>query len=164
MLLWEKGLLGYSTLKILQRTVLFYVGLNFVLWGGQEHYDLLVSQFSCVPPERSVYNKDVCYEQTMCEPRRGPVRIRKKLLRLQVSRQFTGKSEGKSIERYITKTFPERSSLPCNKYVVYFYQVTYFMIAMLYLSVRFLHNIILKIFVAQDAYIFCPQKMADGVF
>ena len=56
------------------------------------------------------------------------------------------KSEGKSIELSITKTFPEGSSLPWNKYVMSFYPVTYFMTAMLYLSVRFLRNIILKIF------------------
>jgi len=46
----------------LQRTVFFYVGLNFVLRGGQEHYDLLVSLFTRVPPDRTVYNKDVYYE------------------------------------------------------------------------------------------------------
>ena len=38
---WQKGLLGHSSPKILQRTVFFYVGLNFVLRGVQEQYDLV---------------------------------------------------------------------------------------------------------------------------
>ena len=42
-LFWEKGLLGISTPKVLQRTVFFYVGLNFVLKGIQERYDLVPS-------------------------------------------------------------------------------------------------------------------------
>ena len=50
------------------------------------------------------------------------------------------KSEGKSIEGYITKTFPEGSSLPCNKYVMYFYQVTYILYGSNALS--FIRNII----------------------
>ena len=54
-----------------------------------------------------------------------------------------GKSEGKSIKHFITKTFSERPSSPWNKYDMYFYLVTYFMTAMLYLSVQFLRNIIL---------------------
>ena len=33
------------------------------------------------------------------------------------------KSEGKSIERSIAKTFPRRNNSPCSKYVIYFYSV-----------------------------------------
>ena len=56
------------------------------------------------------------------------------------------KSEGKSTKCSITKTFPKRNNLPCCKYVIYmyFYLVTYFVPAILYLSVRFLCISILK--------------------
>ena len=61
---WQKGLLGYSTPKILQCTVFFYVGLNFILRGIQEQYDLVVSQFRRVPQDTSVYDESVYYEYT----------------------------------------------------------------------------------------------------
>ena len=38
MLFWEKGLLGIQ-LQWFCNVPYFYVGLNFVLRGGQEHYD-----------------------------------------------------------------------------------------------------------------------------
>ena len=56
---WEKGLLGFSTPKTLQRTVFFYLGLNFVLRGVQEQHDLVPSQFHHVPQDISVYNESV---------------------------------------------------------------------------------------------------------
>ena len=59
---WEKGLLGMSTPKILQRTVFFYVGLNFVLRGVQEQHDLIRSQFVRVPQNLQVYDESVFYE------------------------------------------------------------------------------------------------------
>ena len=55
---------GYSTPKILQRTIFFYIGLNFVLRGVQEQQDLVPSQFNRVPQDRSVYNTAVYYEYT----------------------------------------------------------------------------------------------------
>ena len=61
---WQKGLLGFSTPKLLQHTVFFYVGLNFVLRGVQEQHDLIPSQFSRVPQDKSVYNTSVYYEYT----------------------------------------------------------------------------------------------------
>ena len=63
-LLWEKNLLGYSTPKVLQRTVFFYVGLNFALRGVQEQHDLVPAQFSRVPADRKVYDASVYYEYT----------------------------------------------------------------------------------------------------
>jgi len=36
---WQKGLFGFSSPKILQCTVFFYIGFNFVLRGVQENYD-----------------------------------------------------------------------------------------------------------------------------
>ena len=57
-LFWEKGLLGYSMPKVLQVTVFFYVGLNFVLRGVQEQYDLVPSQFKRIPSDCSIYNDD----------------------------------------------------------------------------------------------------------
>jgi len=59
---WEIGLLGYTTPKIIQRTVFFYVGLNFVLRGVQEQYNLVPSQFVRVPEDKSVYDASVYYE------------------------------------------------------------------------------------------------------
>ena len=43
---WQKALLGYSSPKILQHMVFFYVGLNIVLRGVQEQYDLVPFQFT----------------------------------------------------------------------------------------------------------------------
>ena len=54
---WEKGLLGMSTPKILQRAVFFYVGLNFVLRDVQEQHDLIRSQFVRVPQNLQVYDE-----------------------------------------------------------------------------------------------------------
>ena len=48
------------------------------------------------------------------------------------------KSEGKSIEHSIAKTFLRRNNSPCSKYVIYFSSVTYFIPAILYLLARFL--------------------------
>lgn len=56
---WREGLLGYSTPKILQRTVFFYVGLNFVLRGVQEQHDLVPHQFTRVPQDVRVYDSSV---------------------------------------------------------------------------------------------------------
>ena len=61
-LFWRNGLLGYSTPRILQRTVFFYVGLNFVLRGIQEQHDLVTSQFNHVPQDRGIYDASVYYE------------------------------------------------------------------------------------------------------
>ena len=59
---WQKYLLGYCTPKVLQRTVLFYVGLNFVLRGVQEQYDLVPSQFIRVPQDKNFYDSSVYYK------------------------------------------------------------------------------------------------------
>lgn len=59
---WCMSLVGYSSPKVLQRTVFFYVGLNFVLRGVQEQYDLVPSQFVRYPPDTAIYNADVFYE------------------------------------------------------------------------------------------------------
>ena len=59
---WQKSLLGVSTPKVLQRTVFFYVGLNFVLRGVQEQHDLVPTQFIRVPEDQTVYNKSVYYQ------------------------------------------------------------------------------------------------------
>ena len=64
MLFWEKNLLGVSRPKLLQCTVFFYVGLNFVLRGVQEQYDLVPNQFHRVPEDQMVYDTSVYYEYT----------------------------------------------------------------------------------------------------
>lgn len=61
-LFWQKGLLGYSSPKTLQRAVFFYVGLNFVLRGVQEQYDFVPFQFTRFPQDMSVYDSSVYYE------------------------------------------------------------------------------------------------------
>ena len=43
-MLWEKGILNTSTPRGLFRAVFYYNGKNFVLRGGQEHRELLISQ------------------------------------------------------------------------------------------------------------------------
>ena len=59
---WEKSLIGDATPKVIQRTVFFYVGLNFVLRGVQEQYDLVPSQFLRVPKDKNVYDASLYYE------------------------------------------------------------------------------------------------------
>ena len=71
------------------------------------------------------------------------------------------KSEGKSIECSIAKTFPRQNNSPCSKYVIYFYPVTYFIPALL---TRFLRIIIKKNFVGIECIRFLPSKMADALF
>ena len=61
-LFWEKGLLGSSTPKVLQRKVFFYVGLNFTLREIQEQYDLVPSQFVHYPQDTKIYDESVYYE------------------------------------------------------------------------------------------------------
>ena len=58
------GNLGYCPAKVLQCTVFFYIGLNFILWGTQEQYDLISSQFQRVPADHAVYNETMYYEYT----------------------------------------------------------------------------------------------------
>ena len=50
----QKSLLWLSTSKLLPHTMLFYVGLNFVLRGVQEQQELIPSQFSCVLQDKIV--------------------------------------------------------------------------------------------------------------
>ena len=63
-LFWVKGLLGYSSPKVLQHTVFFYMGLNFTLRGVQEQYDLVPDQLKRVPPDVGIYNSSVYYLYT----------------------------------------------------------------------------------------------------
>ena len=44
--LWEKGMLNLDTLQGLLNAVFYYNGKNFVLRGGQEHWDLKLSQLT----------------------------------------------------------------------------------------------------------------------
>jgi hypothetical protein len=45
-ILWEKSLLGYSTMYCV-----FFVGLHFALRGVQEQHDLVPLQFVHMPPD-----------------------------------------------------------------------------------------------------------------
>jgi len=61
---WDKGMLGYSSPRILQGTVFFYVGLHYALRGVDEQHSLVPEQFTRYPPESSVYNSDVYNESS----------------------------------------------------------------------------------------------------
>ena len=43
---WDKGLLGYSSPRILQKTVFFYTGLHYALRGVEEQHSLVPEQLS----------------------------------------------------------------------------------------------------------------------
>ena len=61
---WEKALLGYSSPRILQRTVFFYVGMHFALRGVEEQYSLVPNQFIRFPSDTTIYESHVYYEYT----------------------------------------------------------------------------------------------------
>ena len=58
---WDKGLLGYSSPRLLQRTVFFYVGMYFALRGMEEQYSLVPNRN---PQDTATYNTDAYYEYT----------------------------------------------------------------------------------------------------
>ena len=60
-LFWEKGLLGISIQNVLQCTVIFYIGLNFVLRGIQEQYNVVPFQCVCCLQDTRIY-ESVYYE------------------------------------------------------------------------------------------------------
>ena len=59
-----KIFLGLSSPKVLQHTVFYYVGLNFVLWGVQEQHDLVPAHFVRVPSDFTVHDSLVYYDYT----------------------------------------------------------------------------------------------------
>ena len=61
---WEKGALGTSSPTLLQHTIFFYLDMQFVLPGVQEHHDLMVIQLMREPPDCSVCSAEVYYEYT----------------------------------------------------------------------------------------------------
>ena len=63
-LFWVKGLLGYSSPKLLQHMVFFYMGLNFIPQGAQEQYNLVPDQLKHVPPDVGIYTSSVYYLYT----------------------------------------------------------------------------------------------------
>lgn len=52
---WEKGSLGTSSPTVLQHTVFFYIGLQFVLRGFQEQHDLMVRQLVRFPSDQILW-------------------------------------------------------------------------------------------------------------
>ena len=61
-ILWEKGLLGDDSPRMLQHTVFFYAGLQFCLRGIQEQYDMTVQQLKRFPKDSQIYHEQVYYE------------------------------------------------------------------------------------------------------
>ena len=61
-LFWE--ILVIVQLRCCNVLFFFYIGLNFILWGTQEQYDLISSQFQRVPADHAVYNETMYYEYT----------------------------------------------------------------------------------------------------
>ena len=62
---WKVGLLGVTTPSVLQCTVFFYAGMNFVLRGIQEQHDLVRDQFTRFPPDFALYDSTVYYKYTV---------------------------------------------------------------------------------------------------
>ena len=63
-LCWKKGSLGTSSPTVLQHTVFFYIGMQFVLRGVQEQHELMVSQLLRVPVDHRIYSPEVYYQYT----------------------------------------------------------------------------------------------------
>ncbi len=61
--LWDKGLLGCHSPKVLLHTMVYLCGLNFALRSGQEHRDLQYSQIEVVVPQEGptylIYTENV---------------------------------------------------------------------------------------------------------
>ena len=117
---WQKGLLGFSTPKVLQRTVFFYVGLNFVLRGVQEQQDLIPSQFSRVPQDRSVYNAKVYYQYTELASKNNQHRFKDINAQNKVNRAYALPGNPRCIVKMLDKYL---SLLPAD--APYFYMRAY---------------------------------------
>lgn len=61
---WSKGLLGTGTPRSLQHAVFYVLGLNFVLRGVDEQYNMKPEQLVRHPSDPEVYSEDVFYEYT----------------------------------------------------------------------------------------------------
>ena len=59
--MWENGVLGTDLPWALVCAAFFVVGLHISLEGGQEHRQLTIGQFNCVPSDGS-YSKDSYYK------------------------------------------------------------------------------------------------------
>ena len=117
---WQKGLLGFSTPKVLQRTVFFYVGLNFVLRGVQEQQDLIPSQFSRVPLDKSVYNTKVYYQYTELASKNNQHRFKDINAQNKVNRAYALPGNQRCIVKILDKYL---SLLPTD--APYFYMRAY---------------------------------------
>ena len=60
--LWERGLLGDDSPRVLQHTVFYHAGMQFCLWGIQEHYDMRRQQLVRVPADLQIYDEQVYYK------------------------------------------------------------------------------------------------------
>ena len=113
---WQKLLLGYSTPKVLQRTVFFYVGLNFVLRGVQEQYDLIPSQFVRSPQDKHVYDSSVYYEYTELISKNNQHRFKDINAQNKVSRAYALPGNERCVVRLLDKYL---SLLPCDAPYLY---------------------------------------------
>ena len=76
-LLWEKGLIGDSTPQALLDTLIFYNGIYFALWSGDEHWQLRFNSSQMEHVERSEGIPYLKYVEDVSKNRPGGIKWRK---------------------------------------------------------------------------------------
>ena len=115
---WEKSLLGYSTPKVHQRAVFFYVGLNFVLRDVQEQYDFVPHQFTRIPQDRNVYDASVYYEYVELVSKNNQHRFKDINMQNKCTRAYAlpgnARCVVKLLDTYVRTLFTSQRSLPLH--------------------------------------------------
>ncbi len=114
-LFWEMGLLGFSSPRILQKSVFFYLGLHFALRGIQEQYDLVPQQVSRFPPDTTVYDSSVYYQYTEFISKNNQHRFKDVNMQSKVTRAYaqvdTERCVVKLLDLYFEKLPPNSKHL-----------------------------------------------------